>query len=29
MPPLIESKREVLYVDGIYLGRKAMHINML
>ena len=23
MPPLIESKREVLYVDGIYLGRKA------
>lgn len=23
MPPVIESKREVLYVDGIYLGRKA------
>lgn len=23
LPPVIESKREVLYVDGIYLGRKA------
>ena len=23
IPPLIESKRYVLYVDGIYLGRKA------
>ena len=23
MPPKIESKREVLYVDGIYMGRKA------
>ena len=23
MPPIVESKRDVLYVDGIYLGRKA------
>ena len=23
MPPLIERKRDVLYLDGIYLGRKA------
>lgn len=23
MPPKIESKREVVYVDGIYMGRKA------
>lgn len=23
LPPLIESKREVIYVDGIYLARKA------
>ena len=23
MPPLIETKRDVLFVDGIYLGRKA------
>ena len=23
MPPIVESKRDVLFVDGIYLGRKA------
>ena len=23
LPPLVESKRDVLFVDGIYLGRKA------
>lgn len=23
MPPIVESKRDVLYVDGIYLGRKT------
>lgn len=23
LPPLIESKRDILYVDGIYLGRKV------
>lgn len=23
MPPLIESQKDVVYVDGIYLGRKA------
>ena len=22
MPPLVEAKRDVLFVDGIYLGRK-------